>query len=146
MEKLTAFERGQIVGALSTGASVVKTAELLNVPKDVVSQVMAAYSKHGQSALVELVKKKPQHRHKKPPPTQIACGDISIGTSPIQALEKALALEKQAAGDEDDDEDEDMDDEVKDLNIKTINEDEDDDEDEGSSEEQSESHKVEGEP
>uniref|UniRef100_A0A8B9REX4 Uncharacterized protein n=1 Tax=Astyanax mexicanus TaxID=7994 RepID=A0A8B9REX4_ASTMX len=55
-----------------TGASVVKTAELLNVPKDVVSQVMAAYSKHGQSALVELVKKKPQHRHKKPPPTQIA--------------------------------------------------------------------------
>uniref|UniRef100_A0A3B1J5X9 Uncharacterized protein n=1 Tax=Astyanax mexicanus TaxID=7994 RepID=A0A3B1J5X9_ASTMX len=72
MEKLTAFERGQIVGALSTGASVVKTAELLNVPKDVVSQVMAAYSKHGQSALVELVKKKPQHRHKKPPPTQIA--------------------------------------------------------------------------
>ncbi|KAL6456358.1 hypothetical protein MHYP_G00349010 [Metynnis hypsauchen] len=128
MERLTAFERGQIVGALSTGASVAKTAELLNMSKETVSKVMAAYSKNGQITLDTLAERKQQPNKK--PPKQTPCGD-----TPLHALDRALSLEKQ--GDEDDDEE--LDDE--DMIIRKVDEDEDD----GSSEEHNESEEVQGE-
>ncbi|KAL7884043.1 hypothetical protein AOLI_G00068130 [Acnodon oligacanthus] len=128
MERLTAFERGQIVGALSTGASVAKTAELLNMSKDTVSKVMAAYSKNGQIILDTLAERKQQPSRKPPKPTP--CGD-----TPLHALDRALSLEKQ--GDEDDDEE--LDDE--DMIIRKVDE----EEDNGSSEEQNESEEVQGE-
>ncbi|XP_076065314.1 uncharacterized protein LOC143039321 [Oratosquilla oratoria] len=44
------FERGQIVGARSEGASVKKRAELLNVSQTTVPTVMTACTKHGASS------------------------------------------------------------------------------------------------
>jgi transposase len=43
-------ERGQIVGARLTGASVIKTATLLGVTKATVSKLMPAYTNHGRPA------------------------------------------------------------------------------------------------
>ncbi|KAI4884269.1 hypothetical protein NFI96_014355 [Prochilodus magdalenae] len=130
MEHLTAFERGQIVGALSTGASVAKTAELLNMPKEVVSKVMAAYSKHGQITLASLAERKEQQQQNKRKPKQTPCVE-----TPLHALDRALSLEKQG----DEEEDEELDDE--DMIIRKVHEDEDD----GSSEEQNESEEVQAE-
>jgi hypothetical protein len=47
MGDLSDFERGQITGARSAGASVTKTA-LLGVSKARVSKVMSAYTNHGK--------------------------------------------------------------------------------------------------
>jgi transposase len=49
MEDLSNFERGQIIGALLTGASVMKTAKLLGVLRSAVSKVMSAYTNHGKT-------------------------------------------------------------------------------------------------
>jgi hypothetical protein len=43
------FERGQIVGTHLAGASVIKTATVLSVPRATVSKVMLAYVNHGKS-------------------------------------------------------------------------------------------------
>ena len=52
MVDLSDFQRGKIVGAWMTGASVRKTAELFGVARITVSQVMAAFEKE----------EKPPHR------------------------------------------------------------------------------------
>jgi transposase len=50
MGDLSDFERGQIVGACSAGASITKTATLLGVSRATVSKVMsAAYTNHGKT-------------------------------------------------------------------------------------------------
>jgi hypothetical protein len=49
MGDLSNFERGQIVGARLAGASVIKTATLLGVPRATVSTVMSAYTNHGKT-------------------------------------------------------------------------------------------------
>jgi transposase len=46
MGDLSNFERGQIVGARSAGASVKKTATLLGILRATVSKVMSAYTMH----------------------------------------------------------------------------------------------------
>jgi predicted transcriptional regulator len=46
MGDLSDFERGQIVGAHLTGASVTKTATLLGVSRAAVSKVMLAHKNH----------------------------------------------------------------------------------------------------
>uniref|UniRef100_A0A3B4DZ70 Transposase Tc1-like domain-containing protein n=1 Tax=Pygocentrus nattereri TaxID=42514 RepID=A0A3B4DZ70_PYGNA len=50
MKQLTEFERGLIVGARMAGASVTRTAELLNVSRGTVSKVLTAFAKYGQTA------------------------------------------------------------------------------------------------
>jgi transposase len=49
MGGLSDFERGQIVDARLTGASVIKTATLLGVSKATVSKIMSAYTNHGKT-------------------------------------------------------------------------------------------------
>jgi hypothetical protein len=46
MEDLSDFEKGQIIGARLTGASVIKSATLLAVSRATVFKVMSAYTKH----------------------------------------------------------------------------------------------------
>jgi hypothetical protein len=51
MVDLSDFERGQVVGACTTGASLTKAATLLCILKVTVSKVMlAAYTNHGKTA------------------------------------------------------------------------------------------------
>jgi len=50
MEDFSDFQRGQIVGARLAGASVIKTASLLCVPRAAVSKVMMAYTHHGRTS------------------------------------------------------------------------------------------------
>jgi transposase len=50
MGDLSAFERGQIVGARLAGASVTKTDTLLGVSRTTVSKVMSAYTNHGNTS------------------------------------------------------------------------------------------------
>jgi hypothetical protein len=49
MEDLSDFERGQIIGARLVGASVTKTATLLDVSRATFSKVMSAYTIHGKT-------------------------------------------------------------------------------------------------
>jgi len=44
------FQRGQIVGAYLTGASLNKTATLLGVSRAAISKVMMAYTNHGKTS------------------------------------------------------------------------------------------------
>jgi hypothetical protein len=46
---LSNFESGQIVGLRLSGASVIKTATVLGVPRGPVSKVMSAYTNHGET-------------------------------------------------------------------------------------------------
>jgi transposase len=50
MGDLSDFERGQIVGAHSAGASVIKTATLLCVSRATVSKLMSAHTNRGKTA------------------------------------------------------------------------------------------------
>jgi hypothetical protein len=47
---LSDFQRGQIVGARSAGASVTKKATVLCLSRAAVSKVMMAYIKHGKTS------------------------------------------------------------------------------------------------
>jgi predicted transcriptional regulator len=49
MGDLSDFERGQIVGACFTGASMTETATLLGVSRVTVSKFMLAYTNHGKT-------------------------------------------------------------------------------------------------
>ena len=49
MGDLSDFQRGQMVGVHSTGASVTKTATLLGVCRAAVSKVMMACTNHGKT-------------------------------------------------------------------------------------------------
>jgi hypothetical protein len=49
MGNLSDFERGQIVGACFTGASMTETATLLGESRVTVSKIMSAYTNHGKT-------------------------------------------------------------------------------------------------
>jgi len=49
MGDLSDFQRGQMVGARVTGASVTKMSTLLGVSRPTVSKVMTAYTHHGKT-------------------------------------------------------------------------------------------------
>jgi hypothetical protein len=51
MGDLSAFERGQIVGACLAGASVIKTATLLGLLRATISKVMSAYTNHAKTSV-----------------------------------------------------------------------------------------------
>jgi transposase len=50
MGDMSDFQRGRIVGACVAGASVTKTASLLDVSRAAVSKVMMAYTNHGETS------------------------------------------------------------------------------------------------
>ena len=49
MGDLSGFQRGQMVGACLTGASVTKMSTLLGAYRPAVSKVMTAYTNHGET-------------------------------------------------------------------------------------------------
>jgi hypothetical protein len=53
MGDLFDFERGHIIGERLAGASVIKTATLLDVLRATVSKVMSAYINHGKTTSVK---------------------------------------------------------------------------------------------
>ena len=48
MTDLSDFKKGQDVGARMAGASVTKTAQMLNISRGTVSKVMTAFEKHSK--------------------------------------------------------------------------------------------------
>ena len=51
MSDPTDFKRGQVVGTLLVGASVIKTAELFRIARSTVSKVKTAFEKEGKTSL-----------------------------------------------------------------------------------------------
>ena len=49
MRDLTEFDKGKIVEALMSGASVTKTAELLGFSRSSLSSTMTEFKKHGKT-------------------------------------------------------------------------------------------------
>ena len=50
MSDLSDFEKGQIVGARMAGASITKTAELLDFSRTTISRTMSEFEKHGKTS------------------------------------------------------------------------------------------------
>ena len=50
MGDLFDFQRGQIVGARIAGATIIETAQLLEISRGTVSKVMTAYEKEGKTS------------------------------------------------------------------------------------------------
>ena len=55
MRDLTEFEKGQIVGARITGATVTKTAELLGLSRVTISMTMTEFKKHRKPSATEVI-------------------------------------------------------------------------------------------